>query len=144
MQVEQELKVLFTRYIEAFKFYDMDAALSCYHLPCTLHTPEKIANLANEEQFKQEFIDIFTVLKHANISKIVADKASYQHCQKNSLDVCIDWLFYDENNELFTDFTAFYHIANNDDKSEKIGKIVSVVSHELQNSIELAQPFKIL
>ncbi|WP_426356947.1 hypothetical protein ACPUVO_10650 [Pseudocolwellia sp. HL-MZ19] len=142
MNVEHELNELFTRYINAFKAYDMAAALSCYHLPCTLHTPEKIAYLQNEEQFKQEFIDIFTILKHANISRIVADKSSYQYCQKNTLDVCINWLFYDENNELFTDFSAFYHIAN-DESSESIGKIVSVVSHEIENAIELAQPFKI-
>lgn len=142
MNVEHELNELFTRYINAFKAYDMAAALSCYHLPCTLHTPEKIAYLQNEEQFKQEFIDIFTILKHANISRIVADKASYQYCQKNTLDVCINWLFYDENNELFTDFSAFYHIAN-DESSAGIGKIVSVVSHEIENAIELAQPFKI-
>jgi hypothetical protein len=142
MNVEHELNELFTRYINAFKEYDMAAALSCYHLPCTLHTPEKIAYLQNEEQFKQEFIDIFTILKHANISRIVADKASYQYCQKNTLDLCINWLFYDENNELFTDFSAFYHIAN-DESSADIGKIVSVVSHEIENAIELAQPFKI-
>ncbi|MDO7084588.1 hypothetical protein WNY51_02060 [Pseudocolwellia sp. AS88] len=142
MNVEHELNELFTRYVNAFKQYDMAAALSCYHLPCTLHTPEKIAYLENEEKFKQEFIDIFTILKHAKISKIVADKASYQYCQKHSLDVCINWLFYDENDELFTDFSAFYHIAN-DESSEGIGKIISVVSHEIQNSIELAQPFKI-
>lgn len=142
MNVEQQLNDLFTRYIEAFSQYDMDAALSCYHLPCTLHTPEKIAYLVNDEKFKQEFIDIFTILKHANISRIVADKASYQHCNKSALDVCIDWLFYDENDELFTDFTAFYHIAN-DEGSESIGKIVSVVSHEIENSIELAQRFEL-
>jgi len=142
MNIEHELNELFTRYINAFKQYDLQAALSCYHLPCTLHTPEKIAYLYNEEKFEQEFIDIFTILQHANISRIVADNASYQYCQKSSLDVCINWLFYDENNELFTDFTAFYHIAN-EENSKGIGKIVSVVSHEIQNSVELAQPFEI-
>jgi len=143
MNVEQQLNELFTRYITAFNDYNMQSVLSCYHLPCTLHTPEKIAYLSNEEQFKQEFIDIFTVLKHANISKIVASKASYQYCQDHSIDICIDWLFYDNNDELFTDFTAFYHVARNDDSAEGIGKIISVVSHEIENSVELAKPFSL-
>lgn len=141
MNVEQQLNELFTRYIKAFSNYDMQAVLSCYHLPCTLHTSEKIAYLSNEKQFKQEFIDIFTVLKHANISKIVASKASYQYCQDHSIDICIDWLFYDNNDEIFTDFTAFYHVASSGDNSEGIGKIISVVSHVIENSVELAQPF---
>ena len=141
MDVEQQLIALFKQYIKAFNNYNMQDVLDCYHLPCTLHTPEKIAYLSNEAQFEQEFIDIFTVLKHANITKIVASKASYQYCQEHSIDICIDWLFYDNNNELFTDFTAFYHIANNGSYAESIGKIVSVVSHEIENSIELAQPF---
>lgn len=144
INVEKQLNALFTRYIKAFNDYDMQAALSCYHLPCTLHTPEKIAYLSNEKQFKQEFIDIFTVLKHANISKIVASNASYQYCHQFSIDVCINWLFYDNNDELFTDFSAFYHIVKESDNLEGIGKIVSVVSHEIENSIELAQPLIIL
>jgi hypothetical protein len=140
--IEQQLSELFNRYIDGFHAYNMQTVLSCYHLPCTLHTPEKIAYLANENDFEQEFIDIFTVLKHANITKIVATKASYRQCQRHSIDVCIDWLFYTDNNEVFTDFTAFYHIVTNDvtngeNNTQNIGKIVSVVSHELQNSVTL-------
>jgi len=144
MNVEQQLNKLFTRYIKGFNDYNMQVVLSCYHLPCALHTSEKIAYLTNEAQFEQEFIDIFTMLQHANIAKITASNASYQYCQSNALDVCIDWLFYDNNGELFTDFTAFYHIASDaTDNSGDIGKIVSVVSHVIENSVELAQPFKI-
>ena len=142
-RTEQQLVELFTRYINGFHAYNMKTVLSCYSLPCTLHTPDKIAYLADEQSFEQEFIDIFTVLKHANISKIVATKASYQRCQSYSIDVCIDWLFYDNNNEVFTDFTAYYHITNNGNNQNGIGKIVSVVSHELQNTIELSNTFQL-
>jgi len=141
MNIAQQLNELFTRYIKAFNVYNMDEILSCYHLPCTLHTPEKIAYLANQVQFKQEFIDIFTMLQHANISKIVANKASYQYSQKNAIDVCIDWFFYNDKNELFADFTAFYYMTYTD--ADPSWKIVSVVSHELQNSIALNQLFTI-
>lgn len=142
ISIEQQLYDLFNRYIEGFHRYNMKTVLSCYHLPCTLHTPDKIAYLANKNEFEQEFIDIFTVLKHANITKIVATKASYQQCQQHSIDVCIDWLFYTNTDEVFTDFTAFYHITcdhlNDNKPVNTIGKIVSVVSHEIQNSVMLA------
>jgi len=141
MNIAQQLNELFTRYIKASNVYNMDEILRCYHLPCTLHTPEKIAYLANQVQFKQEFIDIFTMLQHANISKIVANKASYQYSQKNAIDVCIDWFFYNDKNELFADFTAFYYMTYTD--ADPSWKIVSVVSHELQNSIALNQLFTI-
>ena len=104
---------------------------------------EIIEFLPNEDVFKQEFIDIFTVLKHGNISKIIADKASFQYCHQNALDVCINWLFFDENNQLFTDFSAFYHLIKLNNKSQESWKIVSVVSHEIQNAVELSEPFTI-
>lgn len=142
-KVEAQLVELFECYIEGFHTYNMQMVLRCYHLPCTLHTPDKIAYLNNEAAFEHEFIDIFTVLKHANITKIVATKASYQQCQPFSIDVCIDWLFFDNNNEVFTDFTAYYHLVNTSDNQNNVGKIVSVVSHELQNSIELGNELQL-
>lgn len=134
---EQQLITLFERYVEGFHEYNMQKVLSCYSLPCTLHTPDKIAYIDDESAFEQEFIDIFTVLKHASITKIVATKASYQQRHNNSVDVCIDWLFYNDNNEVFTDFTAYYHIEHENNDNGNLGRIVSVVSHELQNSITL-------
>jgi len=141
--VEQQLVTLFTHYIEGFHSYNMQTVLNCYHLPCTLHTPEKIAYLQNEQAFEQEFIDIFTVLKHANITKIVASKASYNKCHAQTVDVCIDWLFYDNSGELFTDFTAYYHVVLQDEGAREQSKIVSVVSHQIENSVELPYTFQL-
>jgi hypothetical protein len=129
----QQLEKLFQEYISAFKRYNLRAVQACYHLPCTLHTPDKIAYLNNDVSFTEEFKDIFTVLQHANTENIIATQASYSQSIDSSLDVCIDWSFIDDKNEVFADFTAFYHVV----MIEQDFKIISVVSHDLSNSIEL-------
>jgi len=133
----EQLENLFQEYISAFKQYDLSAVQLCYQLPCSLHTPEKIAYLHNSDSFTQEFKDIFTVLQHAKTENIIATQASYNQSVGTSLDVCIDWAFIDSKNEVFADFTAFYHVI----KVEQDLKILSVVSHDLSNSIAL--PFKL-
>lgn len=135
----KKLEQLFQNYQLAFQQYNMKMVQGCYHLPCALHTPDKIAYLVNEDDFTKEFIDIFTVLKHANTTEIIATKASYTESIGNTLDVCIDWAFINDSGEVFADFTAFYHLI----EFEQQLKIVSVVSHELNNSIELEHALKL-
>jgi hypothetical protein len=129
----QQLDNLFQAYISAFKQYDLSAVKQCYQLPCTLHTPDKIAFLADDVSFKQEFDDIFTVLRHANTQNIIATRATYSIGIGESVDVCIDWAFIDDKKEIFADFCAFYHLVN----VEGQYKIISVVSHDLSNSVAL-------
>lgn len=134
--LEQALIKLFKDYIKAFEHYSLEAALACYHLPCTLHTPDKIAYLANIEAFNHEFEQIFTVLKQAKTQRIIPTSASYNNAANSSIDVCIDWAFVDSNDEIFADFSAFFHVITLNGQL----KIVSVVSHDLTNSVELAMP----
>ena len=131
--LDQALIKLFKDYISAFEQYDLTAARACYQLPCTLHTPDKIAYLSSIEAFNKEFEEIFTVLKHANTQKIIPTLASYNLSVNSSVDICVDWTFIDDNNEVFADFTAFFHVIR---VAEQF-KIVSVVSHDLTNSVEL-------
>ncbi len=134
-KLKENLEVLFKRYISAFENYDLTLVKACYHLPCSLHTPDKIAYLNSESVFAQEFKDIFIVLQHAKTKKIVATKASYNQSSHSAIDVCIDWSFIDRSDEVFAEFTAFYQLAIIDNQI----KIISVVSHELSNSIVLSQ-----
>jgi len=135
----QQLDNLFQKYISAFKQYDLLAVQDCYQLPCTLHTPDKIAYLADNASFKREFDDIFTVLQHANTDNIIATKATYSLGIGDTLDVCIDWAFIDDKKEVFADFCAFYHLV----KVDQQYKIISVVSHDLSNSVALMFDFAI-
>lgn len=147
--IEPKLVELLNQYIKAFKSYDLSSVRQCYHLPCALHTPDKIVYLVNEEEFDQEFIQIFTVLQQANISDIKILKATFNEFEDSAVDMCIDWVFIDENGDVFTDFCAFYHLVlDKKQKAEKQNiaqpkveqqyKIMSVVSHELSNSVELS------
>ncbi|GAA6204477.1 hypothetical protein [Thalassotalea sp. SU-HH00458] len=133
--IESALENLFQQYLTAFKYYDLTKLKQCYQLPCVLHTPDKVAYLADDRAFEQEFLAIFTMLQQAKVSDINMTKATYSKSVNNAVDVCISWVFIDENGEVFADFCAFYHIT----KIVEEFKIMSVVSHELSNSIALAE-----
>ncbi len=132
---------LFNNYLAAFKAYDLDAVIECYHLPCTLHTLDKIVMVNNIDDCRQEFASIFAQLKQANTSEIIARSASYLSIADNLLLACVDWDFIDGQGETFADFCAYYHIVKSE--GEQKLKIINVVSHELSNSLSLATPFLI-
>jgi hypothetical protein len=79
-------------------------------------------------------------LKQGNTKDIRVTKATFSEYIDGSVDVCIDWQFVDEKGEVFADFCAFYHVVN----LEKNYKIISVVSHELSNSVELSSVLEIV
>mgnify|MGYP000315441743 CR=1 FL=1 len=142
MMNEQKLADLLQSYISAFKRYDLSRVRQCYQLPCALHTPDKIVYLTSELAFEQEFIQIFNVLQDANISDIKATKITFNPLENNTIDMCIDWVFMDDNDAVFTDFCAFYHLVKDEqEQTEQQYKMISVVSHELSNSVEL--PFSL-
>lgn len=134
--VTKQLETLFNNYIKSFRSYDLDAVIDCHHFPCTLHTPDKVVLINTAEDCRQEFNDIFTQLKQANTAKIVARKASYTQIKGDLLLVCINWDFIDEQDQIFTDFCAYYHVSVFSSAEQKLS-IVNVVSHELTNSLSL-------
>jgi hypothetical protein len=137
--IQQELEQLFQRYLKAFDQQNMAAAQQCYQLPCTLHTPDKVLLIADDSAFEREFLDIFTVLSQAEITRFIALKASFSELSDNLILACVDWQFIGPKNEVFTDFSAFYHLAFNAGQ----WKIFNVVSQELSQSVELNTPYNI-
>jgi len=140
--IAQQIEILFNKYLAAFRSYDLDSVIACHHLPCTLHTPDKIVLVNSVDDCRQEFTDIFTQLKQANTAKIVAQKASYMAINKDLLLVCIEWDFIDEQDQVFTDFCAYYHVSVVNSAKQKLA-IVNVVSHELVNSLSLTNVFSV-
>jgi hypothetical protein len=127
------LHSLFNQYLTSFKCYDLDGVVSCYHLPCTLNTPDKLSLLTNEQDCKNEINAIFSQLKNANINEIIVKSASYQIMSSELILVNVDWDFIDDNKQMFADFTAVYHVL----MTEFGLKIINVNSHELSNSLTL-------
>ena len=137
--LKQKLLILFKQYIAAFKNYDMAKVQDCYHLPCTLHTPDNVVYLSAQEDLFQEFNNIFEQLKQAKTSDIKPIKASFTPVNEKITLVCVDWDFIDEKNQVFADFSAFYHILDVDGDL----KIFNVVSQDLSNSKTLANEIKL-
>lgn len=137
MSISEKLAYLFERYQKAFIRYDIEELRACYHLPCTLNTPEQITLLSTETDCQQEFEAIFSQLQAGNISKVIAKNASFEQVSPQLYLVCIDWDFIDENDETFADFSAIYHLLSNDSQL----KIVNVTSHDLECSLTLSNPF---
>ncbi len=131
-----KLQNLFKHYQKAFLVYDIEKVVSCYHLPCTLNTPDKIVLLSSQTDCHKEFSEIFTQLKDVATSDILAKKASFMQVSKQLYLVCIDWHFIDGQGQVFADFAAFYQVLNINGAL----KIVNVTSHELESSLTLAEP----
>ncbi len=137
---KSSIEKLFNDYLVSFKSYNIDDVAKCYHLPCTLNTPDNVVYLSGIKELKQEFSNIFTQLKQANTKSIIARKASYLAMTKNLFLVCIDWDFIDDKAEVFADFCAIYHLTLVDNEL----KIFNVVSHDLSNSLTLEQPLALI
>tara|TARA_R110000782_G_scaffold2311_1_gene9017 strand:- start:5 stop:259 length:255 start_codon:yes stop_codon:yes gene_type:complete len=75
------IEQLFQRYLKAFHQQNMVDIRKCYQLPCTLHTPDQVVLIDNESIFEREFLDIFTVLSHAKITRFVA--FAYSHASRS-------------------------------------------------------------
>ena len=133
------IEQLFQRYVAAFEQQDIAGIQRCYHLPCTLHTPDRVVLIESSKVFEGEFIDIFTVVNHANIVRFIALKASFSQLNDKLILACVDWQFIDANEQVFTDFSAFYHLAMEDGQ----WRIFNVVSQELSQSKELNTPLNI-
>lgn len=133
----KKLQQLFKHYQDSFLKYDLKGVSSCYHLPCTLNTPDKIVLLSNESDCEQEFSAIFTQLTDAKTSDVIAKKASFTQVNGQVYLVCIDWDFIDGKEQVFADFTAIYHVLEVDGTL----KIINVTSHELDSSLALTESF---
>lgn len=135
---EQQLKRLYHDYLKAFAQADLTLVQSCYQLPCVLSTPEKVVLLNSSNEFDKEFNAIFAMLKDNKISAFKANNACYQLVDEHLALVAIDWQFFDDANNLFTEFSAIYHLSY----QQNHFKIVNVISHDTRN-LSLTHPLNL-
>ncbi|NQY64110.1 MAG: hypothetical protein HRT38_10330 [Alteromonadaceae bacterium] len=134
-----KLQTLFNDYLAGFRGYNIAQLQTCYHLPCTLNTPDNIVLVKNEQALASELGKILAQLKQGDIETILPVSASYEAINENLALVSIDWHFIDNNGQMFADFCAIYHVQINAESAE----IINVASHELSNSLSLANPLLI-
>lgn len=138
-----ELEALFNHYLKSFKDYDLQGVCQCYALPCTLNTPDRILLLEDKEACENEFNDIFEQLRQEHTQRIVVKQSSFMSLSEHLLLVSIDWDFVNQENEVFADFCAFYHVAVSIKNNECSLKIVNVASHNSDNSLLLTSALSI-
>ena len=138
--MQTELASLFSDYINAFAQCSMAGVKSCYQLPCVMSTPEKLLLINNESSFEQEFDQIFSMVRNSNLTAFKVNAASFEEINQDTALVAIDWEFIDNANNVFTQFTAIYHLTN----SPSGFKIFNVISHDVPQGNSLSNPLKII
>lgn len=129
------VKAFIQHYIDALAVYDVVLIRDYYHLPCTLSTPDNVVLLLDDVLFEQEFNKIFNQLKEAKIASFKVLNTSYQLVSEHLLLLNIDWQFIQSDGNLFTEFSAIYHIVI----IEKKLKIVSVISQDINQGLSLTE-----
>ncbi|RHW76094.1 hypothetical protein [Colwellia sp. RSH04] len=135
--IENILQQTFNTYIDALKNYQLKAFAKHYFIPCTLNTPDNLVFIKCEQSREQALSDIFLQLKTENTAKIITKNLGYQIISDSVIMVSVDWYFFDENQQCFAEFTAIYHLLLIDGNY----KIFNVISHDISNSIKLANRF---
>jgi len=134
-----KLEQLFHTYLHAFINYDISAVSECYQDVCSLTTPDKMLVIETKGEFEQEFQMIFTQLRQAGMTDVKALNASCISVGNNIVLACVDWAFYDNDKNVFADFSAFYHL----EYQQGCYKIFSVNSQDLSQSKQFTQNLNI-
>ena len=137
--ISHTLATLYQRYIQAFAQLDIEAVKQCYLMPCTLSTPDKVVLLDSDDKFNQEFTQIFKLISAENITAFKTSNASYDVITPSVIVAAIDWQFLTNANNVFTEFTAIYHLTKQGDDI----KIINVISQDVSQSITLRHPLNI-
>ncbi len=132
--MHESLSVFFKQYINAFFQYNSASVQSYYQLPCTLNTPEQLVILT-QQNINEELIQVFNELKAAKLSGMKIFNSSYDTITESLAVVNISWQLFTENDQLFTEFCALYHVI----KLSGEWKIVNINSQALEQSIALTQ-----
>ena len=122
---------------KGFYHFDLVMVMDCYHLPCTLNTPEKISVINTQAELKSEINRIFEQLRHECFARFELNNTSYMQLTENLSFATINWKFFDKSNQIFSEFSAFYHLSVKDKKL----KIINATSHQICNEQNLSIPF---
>jgi hypothetical protein len=132
-----KIEQFFHVFIDGFKTNNINQLQACYHFPCTLNTPEHIDIIINKEQLAVYLDAIFVQLENEQFSQLQISNAHYTLMNNELILASIDWVFVDDAGDVFSHFSAFYHLAC---KNNQLF-IINAVSHDIKNSQKLMVPF---
>ena len=137
--ITSSIEHLFNRFLQGFKNFDLTMVKNCYHLPCTLNTPEKIRVINTDAELSDEIKDIFEQLTNEQFAGVELSNTSYMQLSDDITFVSIDWKFVDQTKQVFAEFSTFYHLTMK--RKDKQLKIINATSHQISNSQSLTTPF---
>ena len=132
---QQQLIELFQMLAQSLADSELSKARRCYHLPCTLSTPDNVMLLTTETEFSEVYQAIFEQLKDQQLSGFKMLNSTYQKLTETVFLVNIDWQFFSDDEQLITEFAAIYHVSVID----KQVKIINAVSQDISQSLALSQ-----
>lgn len=136
----ENIQLLFNRFQEGFTHFDLEKVIDCYHLPCTLNTPDKISVINTGAELESEVSGIFTQLTNECFASVKLGNSSFMKLTDDIAYATIDWKFLDNKNQVFSEFSAFYHLIYTKDKKLKI---INATSHQINNSQRLEKLFSL-
>jgi len=131
------VEALFNNFKEGINHLDLVKVVDCYHLPCTLNTPDKMSLISTKTELETEINSLFTQLTHECFFRFELSNTSYMKLTDELIFASIDWVFFDDNHQIFSEFSAFYHLTI---KGKKL-KIFNASSHQINNGQKLSMPF---
>lgn len=137
--ITQHIQTLLTRFHNGIKAFDFDVIKQCYHLPCTINTPDSMTLVTTGKELETEFLGIFEQLKNEGLASFTCSNTRYSPINDTLFLAEIDWQFIDVNKVIFSEFAAFYHIQF----IEEQFKIVNATSHHISNKQQLLMPFSL-
>jgi hypothetical protein len=134
------VQALFHNFKEGINHLDLAKVVDCYHLPCTLNTPDKMSLVSTKDELEFEVKSIFAQLTHECFFRFELRNTSYMELTDNIIFASIDWRFFDDSHQVFSEFSAFYHLVIKDKKL----KIINATSHQINNGQRLLMPFVLI
>ncbi|MCJ8320983.1 MAG: hypothetical protein MJK12_15195 [Colwellia sp.] len=131
------IQTLFNCFQNGFYHFDLAKVVDCYHLPCTLNTPDKMSLINTKTELELEINNIFEQLANECFVRFELSNTSFTQLTDDLLFASINWRFIDKTNQVFSEFSAFYHLSIKD----KELKIINATSHQISNSKNLSNPF---
>jgi hypothetical protein len=132
-----KIEALFNKFQEGFNHFDLVKVIDCYHVPCTLNTPDKMSLINTTGELENEVDGIFAQLVNEHFVSFQLTNTSFMRLTDELIFVNMDWKFIDKHDQVFSEFSAFYHLTIKDKKL----KIINVTSHQISNGKSLGIPF---
>jgi hypothetical protein len=139
-QLTTSLSQFFSSYLTGFIKQQVQLVASCYQVPCIMTTPDEMNILDSHQALVNKFNQIFSQLDALQVDSYQIRHASVQRLEKSQVLVLISWQLFAQTQPV-TEFSVYYTVEQPSDRRNSAFVIRNVISHHLENTIELVHDF---